>query len=77
MKSNKKSGTNGGVMTRVGKKFHIEIESMKILRIKKDKSKSFLSTEKITNLIIRHKLWAQIKEDVANLNKDEVEQYGI
>lgn len=67
--------TNGGVPARIGKRFHSEIERIKTERIKKGKSKDKISTEKITNLIVRHNdSWGDISKDIINLEEEELER---
>lgn len=54
----------GGVPARLGKKFHKEIEDIKKARLLNNNSDKLLSTEKITDVIVRHKLWSQISKDM-------------
>lgn len=56
--------TKGGVPARLGKKFHEEIEQIKKSRLFNNNSDKLLSTEKITDVIVRHKLWPQISKDM-------------
>ncbi len=60
---------NGDIMMRVGSVFHKEIDN-----IQKEmyKSKGFTSSEKITNLIAKHKNWYIMKNDVINASKEEI-----
>ncbi len=67
---------NGGVMSRIGERFYKEIERIKDERLKNGKSKDRVATEKITNLIIRHKLWKDIANEMINIDEEEVEKYG-
>lgn len=68
--------TNGGIQSRLGINFHREIEAVKDARLKKGLSKDRPSTERITNLIVRHKLWKNISEDIITAPEEEVEKYG-
>lgn len=69
------SKTNGGIMARLGEKFHEEIEKIKTERIRIGKSKERVSTEKLTNLIVKHKeAWALISKDLINLKEEELEK---
>ncbi len=67
---------NGGVMSRIGERFYKEIERIKDERLKNGKSRDRVATEKITNLIIRHKLWKDISKEMINIDEEEVEKYG-
>lgn len=67
----------GGISSRIGNKFHEKIEDIKDARLRNGKSKERVSTEKITNLIIRHKLWQSIVIDIVEADQKEIEQYGI
>lgn len=62
------------ISARVGKRFHEEIENIKDERLLNGKSKERPSTPKISNLIVKHKLWKEIKEDIINLKGEEFEQ---
>jgi len=64
----------GGYPTRVGEKFHEEINGIMIGRIKNGKSKEKISSEKITDLIARHKDFAKIKEEILNIDDKELEK---
>lgn len=69
--------SNGGITTRIGKKFHAEIVDIQKLRIKNDKTDEKTSIEKITNSIIRNHKWKEIKEGVANLSEEEINEFGL
>lgn len=66
--------TNGGVPARIGKKFHTEIERIKKERIIKGKLKDIISTEKLTELIIRHKDWEKVSKDLIELSEEELKK---
>ena len=68
---------NGGVSSRLGIKFNESIEQIKDQRLLNGKSKQRVSTEKITNLIIRHKSWLSISEDIVKAEQKEVDQYCL
>lgn len=66
-----------GKMSRLGKKFHEEIEDIKNQKLKNGTSKDRVSTEKITNLVVRHKKsWSLIKKDIIKIQESEVEEFG-
>ena len=67
---------NGGVQSRMGERFYKEVELIKDKRLRNGKSKERVSTEKITNLIVRHKLWPEIAEEIIEANEEEVKEYG-
>ena len=68
--------TNGGVTSRMGERFYKEVELIKDKRLRNGKSKERLSTEKITNLIVRHKLWPEIAKEIIEADEEEVKRYG-
>ena len=67
---------NGGIMSRIGERFYKEIERIKDARLKNGKSKDRVATEKITNLIVRHKLWPDIANEIIEADEKEVNKYG-
>ena len=67
---------NGGVLSRMGKRFYKQVELIKDKRLLNGKSKNRVATEKITNLIVRHKLWPAIAEEIINADAEEVKKYG-
>lgn len=67
---------NGGIMARIGYKFHDDMEEITKERLKRPDSKKPIGTSKITNLITRHNLWKRIKADIINAKEEEVNQYG-
>ena len=69
------SGKKGGVQSRIGKRFHEEIQKVR-KRILFKTSLNNLSMEEVTNLLTRHKLWTQLAEDVGNIKEEEIKQYG-
>lgn len=67
--------TNGGIQARMGERFHKEIERIKDERLRNGKSKDRVSTERITNLIVRHKeSWNSIAKDIINAEEGELEK---
>ncbi len=70
---------NGGKLSRIGERFHKAIEEIREMKIKNKTSKSRdrISTEKITNLIIRHEHWIDISKDIIDAPEEEVEKYGF
>ena len=67
---------NGGVLSRMGERFYNEVERIKDERLKNGKSKDRVAIEKITNLIVRHKLWPEIAEEIIEADEEEVNKYG-
>lgn len=67
----------GGIFCRQGLKFNAEIEKIKDARLRLGLDKYRMSTEKITNLIVRNKYWKELAQDIVNASEEEVEQYGI
>lgn len=61
---------------RVGTKFFEKVEKIKDARLRNGKSRDRVSSEKITNLIIKHKLWPEVEKDIINATKEEVEEHG-
>ena len=66
----------GGVMSRIGERFYKEVESIKDKRLLNGKSKERTATEKVTNLIVRHKLWPDIAKEIIEADEEEVKRYG-
>ncbi len=61
---------NGRTHCRVGKKFNDEITD---IQREMYKLKGFISSEKITNLIIKHKkCWSIIKPHIINASKEDI-----
>ncbi len=67
---------NGGKMTRVGERFYKEIELIKDKRLRNGKSKDRVSTEKITNLLVRHNSWPKIVNEIIEADEVEVNKFG-
>ena len=67
---------NGGVMSRIGERFYKEVERIKDERLKNGKSRDRVATEKITNLIVRHKIWGDIANEIIEADEEEVNKYG-
>lgn len=59
-----------GMLNRIGVDFNNEIEEIKEERLKLGIDKIKKSTRKLTNLIIKHRDWEYIKEDLIKLNLD-------
>lgn len=70
--------TSGGVPCRIGRMLHDEINKIKGAKLTNGTAKSSynLSMEKITNLIVKHKMWAQIASHIIEANEEEVNRYG-
>lgn len=49
---------------RIGESFSIELEKIKDARLERKVDKKRKSIKKLTNLIIKHKNWPKIKEDL-------------
>jgi len=71
--NNKKGGKN----SRIGLKLFNEIERIKDNRLKIGTSKDRISTEKLTNMLVRHKLFSIIALDIINSPEEEINKYGI
>ena len=67
---------NGGVQCRIGTNFYKAIEEIKDLRLRNGKSKDRVSSEKITNMIIRHADWKNIFNDMVNCPEESINIYG-
>lgn len=72
-----KKGANGGVSCRMGINFYTQIEMLKDEKLKNGSSKDRIATEKITNLIVRHKAWKDIFKDISISPQEEVNHYGL
>ncbi len=68
--------TNGGITSRMGERFHREIERIKDQRLRNGKSKDRISTEKITNCIVRHDSWGDIAEKLIQSEEEELNEFG-
>ncbi len=66
----------GNRPARIGSKFREEVERIKDERLANCKDKDRISTEKITNLIIKHRLWKTVSEHIINANEEEVSRHG-
>lgn len=60
----------------MGERFYKEVERIKDERLANRKSKDRVATEKITNLIVRHKLWSEIAKEIIGADEKEVLKYG-
>ncbi len=76
---------NGGISSRIGSNFHKEIEKLKDKRLQRIREeglksrvtyKDRISTEKITNLIVRNNHWGEIFNNILNATEEEVNEYG-
>lgn len=72
-----KNGKAGGVQSRMGAQFYSEVEKIKDAKLRNGSARVRVSTEKITNLIIRHKNWAEIFRHVIDSSEEEVDHYGL
>lgn len=61
---------------RLGNNFFKRIEEIKNARLKKGIDKERISTEKVTNLIIKHNSWSDVEKDIINATSEEVEEHG-
>ncbi|HEC66147.1 MAG TPA: hypothetical protein ENI23_12710 [bacterium] len=68
---------NGGLPSKIGKKFHEAIERIKDAKLRNGTLKHRLSTEKLTNLIIRHNDWEKIVSHIIAASEEEVNRYGV
>lgn len=61
---------NGDSNCRIGRLFHNEIS---FIQKQMYKEKGFISSEKITNLIVKHKkYWSLLKDDIINADQEEI-----
>lgn len=58
---------------RVGDNFHNEMEEIKESRIEKGIDKKKKSTRVLSNLLVRHKLWNKIKEEMIEVDLNDSE----
>jgi len=72
-----KNKKNGGLPSKIGKKFHEEVERIKDARLKNGLSRDRVSTQKITNLIVRHNKWKEIFSHIVLAPEEEVNEYGL
>lgn len=78
MTGKEKNGKKGNsVQSRIGIKFYKAIEEIKDARLRNGKSRDRLATEKITNMIVRHKeAWKVISNDLINADEEEINKFG-
>lgn len=62
--------------SRIGTNFFKRVEEIKDTRLTSGKDKERISSEKITNLIVKHKFWKEVEKDIINATKEEVEKHG-
>lgn len=62
--------------SKVGENFHKEVELIKDRRLRNGKSRDRISTEKLTNMIIRHDGWQEIFNDLCNEDEERILRYG-
>ena len=67
---------NGGVMTRIGKRFSEAVEEIIDKKLLNGTAKERVSIEKITNLIVRCNMWPEIEKKIIEANEEEVKRYG-
>lgn len=63
-----------GKMARIGIRFHGEVKDINKKRILKGKSEDKISIEKISNLIVKHKDFNQIKKEIIELDEEVIEE---
>ena len=56
---------------RIGEDFSKELEFVKDQRIKTKIDKKRKSTKRLTNLIVKHKFWKKIKEDLIEVDLEK------
>lgn len=59
-------------LSRNGENFSKEIETIKDKRLKLNIDKKRKSTRILTNLLVKHECWNQIKEEMININLEEI-----
>lgn len=62
------------ILRRVSISFHKKMNFINKIRTSEEHNLNRLSDPKITELIIRHKLWSKIQEDIINYLLDEGEE---
>ena len=75
-KNKKYPNKEKATQARIGAKFHNEITQIQDARLRNGKSRDRISTEKITNMIIRHSNWEKIKSDIIISEEGEINNYG-
>ncbi len=76
MQKNNTEGKRESKQSRIGKRFHKEVNDIKDERLRSGISKERPTTAKITNLITRHSLWKDIKKSLIKADEKEVEEFG-
>ena len=56
---------------RIGNNFSEELESIKKIRLEEKTDKKRKSTKRLTNLIVKHKRWKEIKKDLIEVNLEK------
>ncbi len=67
---------NGGVPSRMGKRFHKAVEHIIDEKLLNGTAKERVSIEKITNLIVRCIVWPEIEKKIIEADEEEVKRYG-
>lgn len=70
-KKNNKNGGKVNQLIRVSKNFNDEIIDILNKRIEYGRDESLTSKPKITELIVKHNFWGDVKEDLINFNFEE------
>lgn len=68
--------TKGGKQARVGSKFFEAIENIKDKKLLNGTTKERMSTERISNMIAKHKLWPTISEHIIIASEEEIDKHG-
>jgi len=68
--------SNGGLQARIGSRFKAAIDEIIDKRLQNGKSKDRVSIEKITHMIVRHKLWKDISQDIIIATEEDINRYG-
>lgn len=58
--------------TRVGENFHDHMKNMREMRLKIKKDKVKIPIRVLTDLIVKHNHWPQMKADIINLDIKEI-----
>ena len=61
---------------RAGGIFHTEMIKIQGARLVNGKSKDKICMEKITNMIVKHNSWKEMREDIINAKEEEINKHG-
>lgn len=76
MPEKQNNGMDKNKLVRVGVEFNKEIEFIKNKRLEIGKDKKKKSTKILTNIIIKHNFWKEMKKDIINIKIERVKSSG-